>query len=172
MPRIVVALVAAIGLIVTSAPASNAVVVSICTIKANYPHGSTHVQGTINAEGTIACTSIVDNIWIDVYLEKSTGQEWSAPSKSYNNVSHLANYGNTSCANGPGTFRARVQYAITFPAGYAPRYHASYLYSPWRSVGCGLARTAESDSIELELQVKEYIDGSVGIEERVVSQSG
>lgn len=43
------------GLTVASAPA-NAVVVGACTIKANDPHGSIHVSGTINSEGTLKCT--------------------------------------------------------------------------------------------------------------------
>ncbi|WP_222440395.1 hypothetical protein, partial [Arthrobacter alpinus] len=57
------------GLTVVSAPA-NAVVVGACTMKANDPHASVHVSGTINSEGTLKCTIGMTEIYLRTYLEK------------------------------------------------------------------------------------------------------
>lgn len=94
------------------APPAQAIVVSICTIKANNPHGSTHVAGTINSQGTINCSATVDEIFIKVFLHKSTGGSWTNGSRDYFNVRSLSATGATSCSQGPAVFRTQVQYTI------------------------------------------------------------
>jgi hypothetical protein len=81
-------------------------------------------------------------LFIDVTLEKSTGASWSPPSIDYFGQSYLALNAATSCSNGPGTFRTRVNYTLEFPPGFTPVYTASWLYSPWKSVACGLTLAA------------------------------
>lgn len=151
------------------APPAQAIVVSICTIKANNPHGSTHVAGTINSQGTINCSATVDEIFIKVFLHKSTGGSWTNGSRDYFNVRSLSATGATSCSQGPAVFRTQVQYTIQFPAGYNPRYHANNLYSPWTGVACGGAtRAAGSDNVGTteELLIMKRADGSLYVDSR------
>jgi len=126
-----------------AAPA-NAIIVGVCTIKANNPHGSTHVSGTINAVGTVSCTLVQDEIYIRTYLEKSTGASWGGNTQDYFDSSWEQSNAATSCNQGPGTFRTRVSYAIHAPVGVSPRYAANTIYSPWVPVACGVSNRATS----------------------------
>lgn len=127
--------------LMTAGPA-NAVVVGVCTIKANDPHPSTHYTGTINSTGTVQCTMVMDEIYVQTFLEKSNGQVWSQPAVDYFNTPYEMSNAATSCKNGPGTFRTRVSYTIHAPAGVNPRYAANTIYSPWKPFGCGVATFA------------------------------
>jgi hypothetical protein len=161
------AVCAAIGGIIASgvgiAPAS-AAVVGICTIKANDPHPSGHVSGNINAQGTVACSQIMDQIKTQTTLEKSNGQVWSAGVSDKKGVQNLSTYGNTSCSNSPGTFRTRLEVTLQFPAGFTPRYHYNNYYSPWKSFACGAARAASDSTQEAaEFMVVARTDGSLTV---------
>lgn len=124
---------------VSAAAPANAVVVGVCTIKANNPHPSSHFSGTINAVGTISCTIVMDEIYLGIYLEKATGATWSSyPFYDAFNTSSASENASTSCSQGPGTFRTRASYVLRAPAGYSPAYSANTIYSPWiTDVACG-----------------------------------
>ncbi|WP_216364051.1 hypothetical protein, partial [Subtercola boreus] len=136
-----VAAVAVLAVGLGAAPA-NAATIGVCTIQAQNPHPSTHVNGTINGVGTVNCTSSVPEIYIYVVLQKSTGESWANPSRDYANTSSQQNNGASPCSAGPGIFRVETQYAITFPAGASPAYSAGAVDSPWMQVACGSARVA------------------------------
>lgn len=121
-----------------SAPA-NAVVVGVCTIKANNPHPSTHVNGTINAQGTASCTVVMNEIYIRPVLERAGGTTWpGTPSDLFNATQTQANAA-TSCANASAgqLFRLRIEYVLRAPSGYDPAYSSSTIYSPWVGAKCG-----------------------------------
>jgi hypothetical protein len=125
---------------------AQAVVVGVSTIKANDPHPSGHVAGTINAVWTVSCSMVMDEIYIQTYLEKSTGGVWVGAASDYFNTSYESSNAVASRSNGPGVFRTRVSYAIDAPPGINPAYHANTIYSPWKSVACGAAsRLASAD---------------------------
>ncbi|ALE93677.1 hypothetical protein AOC05_17335 [Arthrobacter alpinus] len=129
------------GLTVVSAPA-NAVVVGACTMKANDPHASVHVSGTINSEGTLKCTIGMTEIYLRTYLEKSGGPTWGGNTESWLNATAGKTYksvANTSCSQGPATFRTRVAYTLQSPPGVSPAYTANNIYSPWFGLACGVA---------------------------------
>lgn len=137
-----------VGLAFTAAPAS-AVVVGQCTIKANNPHGSTHVSGTINAQGTLSCTIGMTQIYVQTYLEKQNGPTWVGNAESWLNTPASKTYfshANTSCNQGPSNFRTRVSYSFQSPPGTNPSYTANTIYSPWISVICGANRAVPADS--------------------------
>ena len=138
MSLVVTALVA-LGGTVTATPA-HAVVVGVCTIKANNPHGSSHVSGTVNAVGTVSCTLVMSEIYVFTTLEKSTGASWAGNNEDWFNSAAESSNAATSCSQAPGVFRARVAYAIHAPAGVNPRSTANTLYSPWISVTCSTAQ--------------------------------
>lgn len=124
---------------------ANAVTVGVCTIKANNPHGSTHVSGTINAEGSLQCTIGMTEIYVRAYLENSAGTSWYGNTESWLATpanKKYSSFANTSCAMGPGSFRTRVSYAFTSPPGVNPSYSANTVYSPWIGVVCGANRLA------------------------------
>ncbi|MHA7177379.1 hypothetical protein ACX80D_12055 [Arthrobacter sp. Sr24] len=141
------------GLTVASAPA-NAVVVGACTIKANDPHGSIHVSGTINSEGTLKCTIGMTEIYIRTYLEKSGGPSWGGNTESWLNAVAGKTYksvANTACSQSPGTFRTRVSYTFQSPPGVNPAYTANTIYSPWFGIACGASfRSAQPEGVDSE----------------------
>lgn len=112
-----------------AAPAQ-AVVVGLCTITAQNPHGSTHVAGTVNTVGTVSCSMTMTEIYIQTTLEKSNGQYWSGNVRDYFNSSYEMSNAATSCSQGPDSFRTRVSYVIQAPPGVNPRYTANTIYSP------------------------------------------
>lgn len=151
-----VSIVAATVLTGVAAPsAANAVVVGVCTIKANDPHPSAHVSGTINAVGTVTCTVVMDEIYLAVWLEKSTGSSWSSfPFYDYYNTSAASENAATSCGQGPGVFRTRVAYVLRAPAGYSPSYASNNFTGPWKNVACGVGFTAApTDETTFEVDI-------------------
>jgi len=141
--RIVFSTLVLSGLIAVSGmaapPAAQAVVVSVCTIKANDPHPSAHVSGNINATGTVSCTVSMAEIYLRVKLERGNGTVITGTTNDRFNTAYESGNAATSCANS-GTWRTRVEYALTFPAGYNPQYHSNNFASPWKAVACGNAR--------------------------------
>lgn len=137
---------------VATAPSADAVVVGVCTIKVNDPHGSVHVQGTINATGTVSCTMTMDEIYVRVQLERADGMIVRGRTKDYFNTAYQKANAATSCSNS-GTWRARVHYVLRAPAGVNPSYAANNFASPWKSVACGLS-TPPMDSSVNEQKIK------------------
>jgi hypothetical protein len=132
---------------IAAAPAASAaVVIGVCTIKANDPHPSTHVNGTINGTGTVSCSVTMDEIYLKVKLERSTGTVVDGTTDDYFNTAYESGNASTSCANA-GTWRTRVEYALRAPAGYSPAYSANNFASPWKAVACGAARVAPDSAV-------------------------
>jgi len=134
------------GITLAAAPA-NAVVIGVCTIKVNDPHGSTHVSGTINAVGTVECSTTMQEIYVKTTLQKSAGPSWAGTPFDRFNVARGQANAATSCTAGPGTFRTVTSYVLRAPAGIDPAYAANTVYGPWRSVACGNARLAPSELV-------------------------
>jgi hypothetical protein len=140
------------GGIVTSpaSPAEAHLIVQTCTIKSNDAHGSKHKTGTINAVGSVVCTVTMDNIFVQVHLQKpSTGQTWSSPGKQILNTTWVSENASTGCANGPGIFQLKTQYFLTFPAGYSPRTASGNHYGNRAWAECGIGPV----SVPVEEQV-------------------
>lgn len=137
---LVVGLLVAGGSVAVAAPA-NAVVVGVCTIKANNPHPSTHVNGTINAQGTASCTVVMNEICIRAVLERADGASWAGTTSDLFGATQTQANAATSCANGGGgqLFRLRISYVLRAPAGYNPAYSSNTIYSPWVGAKCGSA---------------------------------
>jgi len=134
------------GITLAAAPAQ-AATVGVCTIKANDPHGSTHVAGTINAVGTVDCTVSMNEIYVKTTLEKAGGASWAgAPYDRFNTTRGQSNAA-TNCSAGPGTFRTVTSYVLRFPPNLNPAYASNTIYGPWRSVACGNARLAPSELV-------------------------
>ena len=156
------AILTTLGVVATSlvvAPTANAasnVVVGLCTIKSNNPHGSEHVKGTINATGTISCSMKMTEMYIHVKIERSDGLIVSGGTDDRFNADYLMENAATPCSNS-GTWRSRVEYAIEAPAGVSPAYTANNITSPWYPVACGVAKRAP---IELEQVVEITVPAS------------
>lgn len=108
-----------------------------CSIYANNPHASGHVNGTINSIGSVTCTSVVREIFIKVTLLNVNTGAASSTQKDYFNVASLQTNAAKSCAEAPATFRTATSYVIKFPPGYVPSQQSGTTYSPNTWVGCG-----------------------------------
>jgi len=129
-----------------AAPAQ-ALVIGVCTIKANLPHGSHHVGGTINGTGTVNCNVVMSEIYLKVSIEKSTGTVVNGEPDDYFNTAYESGNAATSCSDS-GTWRTRSAYALRAPAGYNPSYASGSVVSAWTSVVCGAARVAPNGKTE------------------------
>lgn len=128
------------GSLLAATPAQAAVVVGVCTMKANIPHPSHHVDGMINAQGTADCGSVVmKEIYVKTTLEKGNGQRW--PGKAYDSFNTRAGRSNSAipCSTGAGTYRTVTSWVLYAPEGYAPSYSTGTTYSAWTSVACGVS---------------------------------
>ena len=93
----------------------------ICTIVWNDPHGSTHVNGTVNATVGTSCTSPVAVISSFIRLTDLTNNRINAAggSKSYGSK-YNSGQSALSCLN--ATYQASGVVEVTFPPGYVPIY--------------------------------------------------
>lgn len=124
------------GLVV--AQPAQAIDVSVCKIKSNYPHPSTHVTGTINAVSTISCDRKMGSIFLRNTLVKGNGAQWPGSVLSNVNIKSGQSVSNTSCSQGPGAnFRTSTYYSIVFPAPLQPQNASGWNYSPWVPAICG-----------------------------------
>jgi len=139
--RVAMVGVALAGMLITGAfvaPAAQAVVVGICTIKANNPHASTHVNGTINGTATITCSQTMQEIYLRVKLEKSNGTTKLGTTTDEYGVSNAQGNAFVQC-NQPGTYRVIAEYVLVAPPGYSPKRAASNIAGSYKSVACGAA---------------------------------
>ncbi|TFC22098.1 hypothetical protein E3O55_18955 [Cryobacterium sp. MDB1-18-2] len=121
-------------LMATSAEAT----VITCAAKANNPHASSHVSGTINAQGTVTCDGAAAEMYISVILEKSDGRNWQGSAYSMLNTKSGSANAATSCSNGPGSFRNVTYISVQAPVGSTGN-HSETLQSSWVDVACGLS---------------------------------
>jgi hypothetical protein len=144
---------------VLAPPAQAAVVVGVCTIKANLTHGSVHVSGTINGTGSVSCDIVMEEIYLKVSIEKSNGTIVNGTVDDYFNTAYENGNAATSCSNA-GTWRTRSSYALRAPAGYNPSYASGTTYSAWSNVVCGASRIAPDGAVETP---EPYVETTVEI---------
>jgi hypothetical protein len=88
-----------------------------CTAKANNPHNSLHVPGTVNAVITTSCTSPVTRIGGIMSLYRDGVFVASGEATTTGSASMSMNAA-TPCVN--GSYHATGDISVTFPPGYAP----------------------------------------------------
>lgn len=134
---------------IDSAAAAASASTITCTINVQYPHGSTHVSGTINVVSTVSCTAPVPRIQQRTALYKSGGSSWWGTPVDKNGVAAVQSNAATSCSQAPGQFYGVAVTTINFPAGYSPSTHTGNTYGETRDVTCtGASRTIPSSSDE------------------------
>ena len=161
-----VALVGGAGVfLLTGAPASAvestpSLASYFCILTVNYPHGSTHVSGTINVTATTTCPTAMSSIYIDVELQRTspnpntwfngTGITTSGKTNASDNQA-------TSCSQGPGTFRGWATTTIVPPPGYVLT--GSPTDSKWGTavgVACGLSKSTAAQGTTSDTVLVEY----------------
>jgi hypothetical protein len=151
-------LLAAGGVIGIAGPANAAVVVGVCTITVGEPHASSHVNGTINSYGRLSCSIGMPNIHLRAQLEKSNGTTWNGNTEDWLNTSPGGSWFSNKaipCAGNHGTYRTNVAIVLHAPPGVNPQYHAKTYTSIWRSVACGVSRTAPPSTPTTDSDVAE-----------------
>lgn len=88
-----------------------------CTLKINNPHKSTHVRGTINVVASWACSAIVAELDIDIYLYRNGLLVGDGHAGNEANA-YLSANAYTGCTS--GTYRGIADGRVVFPAGYSP----------------------------------------------------
>ncbi|MGC0371284.1 hypothetical protein [Microbacterium sp. SLBN-111] len=131
---------------------ANAYVIGECTIKANNPHPSTHVNGTINAQGTVACSVVMNEIYLRAVLERADGASWTGTTSDYFGVKGTQANAATSCSAGESGlfFRLRIEYVLQAPPGVDPAYASNTIYSPWVSGKCTNGANRVATGTELD----------------------
>ena len=108
------------GLIADTSAVSAA---GICTIYADNPHKSTHVQTNINAVGRVDCSyAPLSGLLLDVRLQKrSSSGSWSTQATTTRILDDTPTFARTSeampCVN--GTFRTQARVLAAGPRGQA-----------------------------------------------------
>ncbi len=88
-----------------------------CQLKANNPHNSTHVPGTVNMVATIICTGPVSQLSINAGLYYN-GSLIATGSKSNSGSATVQANAATSCVS--GTYQGGATGSVVFPSGYEP----------------------------------------------------
>lgn len=104
-----------------------------CTIKANYPHDSGHVPGTVNAVSTIFCTAPVTSLSIETSLDLGPVQVASG-SNSNGGSAFIQTNAATTCV--PGEYDNIAHGDIVFPPGYEPPTATINASSGYQPVAC------------------------------------
>lgn len=112
-----------------------------CTHSVQYPHASTHVNGTINVVAGVTCTSTMSRIYIRTWLHKSGGSTWPGAPRDWLVTSSVSANAATDCSNGPGTFYGSSTTELYPPAGYTPTYATltNTGASVWVKCGSGIS---------------------------------
>lgn len=124
-------------------------VVIHCTISADYPHPSTHVNGTINGVAHVNCDGIVRQISAQAFLVKSGGPAWSGAPKSPTNTTYVNVNAATSCSNGPGSFSTKIVATVYFPYSFTPAQASVTIASPFVGAACGVAFAPQGSTEEV-----------------------
>ncbi|MBM7466086.1 hypothetical protein JOE67_001678 [Microbacterium esteraromaticum] len=127
-----------------------------CKLNVQNPHGSTHVQGTINVVAVVSCDVPAGRIRLQLSLFRvSPYASWAAPTLQKDGVKVLQNNKAVSCSEGPGDFRGWAAGTLTPPPGYqlsgSPTYER---YGNLASVACGLAFSADTSDYSETLTFK------------------
>jgi hypothetical protein len=89
-----------------------------CTAKANNPHDSHHVGGTVNFVGQVNCTAPVSSIQMTISLSWDNYLQKSAIKSNAGNAS-ISN--NVAAACTSGGWQGTVVATVTMPPGYVPQ---------------------------------------------------
>lgn len=112
-----------------------------CTLGVHYPHGSTHVAGTINGVANGTCTGgAVTSLKLHYSLVRVSpnNTQWAAPMAENAGKSTIQNNKGVSCTAGPGTFQGWAQLEVVPPPGYYLTTPAVVgTYGEARQVSCG-----------------------------------
>lgn len=89
-----------------------------CIPNVEYPHNSSHVNGTVNVVVTIGCTKVVPEISIRaaLYFNGLLGAESTGHNVFGNNFAQ--DNAAVPCQN--GTYQGWMSYVVFFPPGYTP----------------------------------------------------
>ena len=138
-----------------SQTSASAVTAGVCSITPNYPHPSTHVNGTINGQATVQCTMPVPKIVAIPTLERSDGKTYpGTPSTVFMKYGTKVNAAAPCSEYRGGNFRMRVEFYIDSPAGYTPAYIHASAYSKWVPVACGVAYSVPKYEIQKMIEYK------------------
>lgn len=113
-----------------------------CTVTLDNPHQSGPVNGTISAQGRVACTSTVKEIYIKTSIQQVVNNTVASQTFDNFNVSNGSSIAARPCSDGPATFMSQADVRVDFPLGYTPTPQAATKYSPNVSVACGDAKSA------------------------------
>ena len=91
--------------------------VIICTAKANNPHNSTHVRGTVNFVGSINCTAPVASLHMTLTL---SFDGFPVASKPKSNAGRASISNNVAAGCSSGGWQGSTVGTVTFPPGYTP----------------------------------------------------
>jgi hypothetical protein len=94
-----------------------------CTPKADYPHDSNHVNGTMNVVGHVSCTATVAIISASISLEITSNDGIIAAKTSRTSNSSSWN-DNAATVCTPGYYHGYVEFSVTYPPNYSP--HIGY----------------------------------------------
>lgn len=117
-----------------------------CTVTLEYPHQSGLVNGTISAQGRVACTATVKEIYITTSIRQVVNNTVASQTFDSFNVSSGSAVGARPCSDGPATFMSQADVRVDFPLGYTPTPQMASEYSPNVSVACGDAQSAPGTS--------------------------
>lgn len=101
----------------SGSPRSSAASLITCIVKANNPHDSHHVGGTVNFVGTVTCTAPVSSIvmtltlYWDGYLQADGGAANDGQASLSSNVA-------APCTS--GGWQGSIVATVVFPPGYVP----------------------------------------------------
>jgi hypothetical protein len=129
---------------VTLAGQRAAAAVITCALKANNPHHSGHVNGTINTTATATCrggnNGNVVSIDVTVQLLRSGVRKNTGSNRTTGRNNATANTAIPCAGNSPGSFRGEAGAYIVAPPGYRPTSATLYHTSIELGVTCGLSR--------------------------------
>lgn len=115
----------------------------VCTVKADYPHNSTHVGGTVNFVGSVSCTSTVANIAQTTYLYDTTNGRNKVGQFPYQpGTSSAKSNSALSCIN--GVYYGVSSTSVTFPPNYVPQSQYSRAVSSKVTIQCNLYKSPVS----------------------------
>lgn len=105
-----------------------------CDLNVQYPHGSTHVSGTINVVSRVNCTAAPAMLQLDVSLKRTSlpQKTWYSPRASNLKQSSIQSNRAVSCSEGPGNFQGWARGIITPPPGY--KLQGPPDYSKWGKI--------------------------------------
>ena len=147
MRRIVIGMAVVVGVgltaVLPAASASAALTAGsiVCTVDVQYPHGSSHVSGTINEVSTVLCNEAVPRLSQTTTLHKSGGGSWKGTLKVGYDTKLVQSNRATSCSEAPGKFYGSAVTDVTWPVGYVGPTHNS-LTGKTVSVTCSSASVA------------------------------